>query len=156
MLGLHDRRLLLDALRPPVGYALDFAVGTTYSLDLLALLTAPLAFTLFDWQDAEGRPAADPLATLEAASSRYADRMAVFCQAGQALVPKQHLASCSATSKDPKCSRSWPPRGRHRAFTRNSGSLRFFTATGRPCPLPFAVPQPESYLRPLVGHCTRA
>lgn len=89
MLGPHDRRLLLDALRPPEGYALDFAVGTTYSLDLVALLTAPLAFTMFDWQDAEGRPSADPLATLEALR-RYSDRIAVFCQAGQTLVPKQH------------------------------------------------------------------
>lgn len=89
MLGPHDRRLLLDALRPPDGYALDFAVGTTYSLDLVALLTAPLAFTMFDWQDADGRPSADPLATLESLR-RYADRIAVFCQAGQTLVPKQH------------------------------------------------------------------
>lgn len=89
MLGPHDRRLLLDALRPPEGYALDFAVGTTYSLDLVALLTAPLAFTMFDWQDAEGRPSADPLATLEALR-RYSDRIAVFCQAGQTIVPKQH------------------------------------------------------------------
>lgn len=89
MLGPHDRRLLLDALRPPEGYVLDFAVGTTYSLDLVALLTAPLAFTLFDWQDAEGKPTADALATLEALR-RYADRIAVFCQAGQTIVPKQH------------------------------------------------------------------
>lgn len=89
MLGPQDRKLLLDALRPPDGYALDFAVGTTYSVDLLALLTAPLAFTLFDWQDAEGRPTADPLAMLEALR-RHADRIAIFCQAGQILVPKQH------------------------------------------------------------------
>ena len=89
MLSPQDRRLLLDALRPPDGYALDFAVGTTYSLDLLALLTAPLAFTMFDWQDAEGRPTADPLATLEALR-RYADRVSLFCQAGQIVVPKQH------------------------------------------------------------------
>ena len=45
---------------------------TTFSLDLLALLTAPLAFTFFDWQDAEGRPNQDPLALLEALR-RYAD-----------------------------------------------------------------------------------
>lgn len=89
MLGPQDRRLLLDALRPPEGYSLDFAVGTTFSLDLLALLTAPLAFTFFDWQDAEGRPNPDPLALLEALR-RYADRIAIFCQAGQILIPKQH------------------------------------------------------------------
>jgi hypothetical protein len=89
MLEPQDRRLLLDALRPPEGYALDFAVGTTFSLDLLALLTAPLAFTFFDWQDAEGGPNPDPLALLEALR-RYADRIAIFCQAGQILIPKQH------------------------------------------------------------------
>ncbi len=37
---------------------------TTFTLDLVALLTAPLAFTMFDWQDADGRPQADPLALL--------------------------------------------------------------------------------------------
>jgi hypothetical protein len=89
MLGPQDRRLLLDALRPPEGYSLDFAVGTTFSLDLLALLTAPLAFTFFDCQDAEGKPNQDPLALLEALR-RHADRITIFCQAGQILVPKQH------------------------------------------------------------------
>lgn len=89
MLGPQDRRLLLDALRPPDGYSLDFAIGTSYSLDLLAMLTAPLAFTFFDWEDAEGRPNPDPLALLEALR-RHADRITIFCQAGQILVPKQH------------------------------------------------------------------
>src|SRR5262245_22208324 len=89
MLGPQDRRLLLDALRPPEGYSLDYAIGTTYSLDLLALLTAPLAFTFFDWEDAEGRPNPDPVALLEALR-RHADRIAIFCQAGQILIPKQH------------------------------------------------------------------
>ena len=89
MLTPQDRRLLLDALRPPDGYAFDFALGTSYSLDLLALLTAPLAFTFFDWQDADGRLNPDPLALLEALR-RHADRVTVFCQAGQIQVPRQH------------------------------------------------------------------
>lgn len=87
MLEPFDRKLLLESLRPPLGYGLDYAVGTTFSLDLLALLTAPLAFALFDAQDEEGRTVADPLALL-AALRRYADRIAVFCQAGQITVPK--------------------------------------------------------------------
>jgi hypothetical protein len=57
-------------------------------LDLLALLTAPLAFTFFDWEDDEGRPSANALALLEAVR-RHADRIAVFCQAGQIAVPKR-------------------------------------------------------------------
>jgi len=88
MLEPTDRQLLLEALRPPQGYSLDYAVGTTFSLDLLALLTTPLAFALFDWQDHEGRPIADPLALLQAVR-RYANRMAVFCQAGQIAIPRR-------------------------------------------------------------------
>ena len=44
MLEPNERQLLLDCLRPPDGYALDRAVGTTYSLDLYALLSVPVAF----------------------------------------------------------------------------------------------------------------
>jgi hypothetical protein len=43
MLDPEGRHLLLDALRPPPGHELDVAVGTTYTLDLYALLTAPVA-----------------------------------------------------------------------------------------------------------------
>ena len=87
MLAPRERRLLLDALRPPPGHRLDRAVGTSFSLDLLALLTAPLAFTFFDWEDDEGAPTADPLALLEAVR-RHADRITLFCQAGRIAVPR--------------------------------------------------------------------
>lgn len=86
MLEPRDRRLLLDALRPPEGHVLTDALGVTYTLDLLALLTTPLSFALFDWEDAEGRPVADPPAVLEAIR-RHADKMHVFCQAGMIRVP---------------------------------------------------------------------
>lgn len=76
----------MEALRPPPGYELDRAVGTTYSLDLLALLTAPLAFTIFDWEEEDGSPTADPLALFESLR-RYSDRISIFCQAGQISVP---------------------------------------------------------------------
>jgi hypothetical protein len=76
-----DRHLLVDALRPPEGAVLDIAVATTFTLDLDALLVAPLAFALYDWAtDAGGRP--DPLALLEALR-RHAERLTVFCQAGE-------------------------------------------------------------------------
>ena len=89
MLEPQDRRQLLDCLRPPEGYSLDAAVGTTYTLDLLALLTAPVAFTFFDWEDESGRPTANPHALL-AAIRRNADRMALFCQAGRIAIPSGH------------------------------------------------------------------
>lgn len=85
MLEPDSREVLLDALRPPPGAVLDRAVGTTYSLDLRALLFAPLAFALFDWAtDESGQP--DPLALLESLR-RHADRTTLFCQAGQIAVP---------------------------------------------------------------------
>ena len=46
----ETRVLLTDALRPPAGYRVEVAVGTTYSLNLTALLLAPLSFALFDGQ----------------------------------------------------------------------------------------------------------
>ncbi|HSE15613.1 MAG TPA: phospholipase D family protein [Pyrinomonadaceae bacterium] len=89
MLDPETRRYTLEILRPPAGYELDRAIGTTFSLDLLALLTAPLAFTFFDWEDTEGRPTDDPLAILESLR-RYADRISIFCQSGRIAVPHTH------------------------------------------------------------------
>lgn len=86
MLSPSDRKLLLECLRPPSGYRLDQAIGTTFSLDLLALLTAPLAFTFFDWEDESGEITADPLALLEAIR-RQADRITIYCQAGEIKLP---------------------------------------------------------------------
>ena len=86
MLEPLNRRLLLDALRPPEGHRLDFAVGTTYSLDLVALLAAPIGFAFSDWQDLDGRPNLDPIRLLKAVR-QYADKICLFCQAGKIAVP---------------------------------------------------------------------
>jgi hypothetical protein len=110
-----DRRLLLDALRPPAGYTLEAAIGTTFSLDLLALLTVPLAFALFDWEDEQGRPMADPLALLEAVR-RHADRMAIFCQAGKTYIPRHdqrlyaYLEPSVVDVKAPRANRAFHPK----------------------------------------------
>jgi hypothetical protein len=85
MLEPDTRELLLDLLRPPPGTALDQAIGTTYTLDLAALLVAPLAFAMFDWAvEDDGRP--DPIAMLEALR-RHAGRTTVFHQAGMIALP---------------------------------------------------------------------
>ena len=89
MLQPTDRRLLFDALAPPTGFKLDFAVGTTYTLDLFALLSAPVAFAFSDWQDIDGRPTGDPLALLKAVRE-YADRICLFFQAGRIHVPHNY------------------------------------------------------------------
>jgi hypothetical protein len=89
MLEPESRHLLLDSLRPPAGYALDRAFGTTYSLDLAALLTAPVAFALIDRERADGAPVTDPVRLLEAVR-RYAERIDIFCQAGLIGLPGQY------------------------------------------------------------------
>ena len=81
-----QRRLFHDALRAPEGYRFDCAVGTTFTLDLLALLSVSLAFTFRDPEDGEGQLASDPLALLESAR-RHSPQIVLFCHGGQTSVP---------------------------------------------------------------------
>lgn len=85
-----ERSKLLDLLRPPDGMTFDQGIGTTYSLDLTALLIAPLAFTWFDAEDEQGRV---KLASLEVLESlrRYSERLSTFCQSGRILVPRTQV-----------------------------------------------------------------
>lgn len=88
MLDPQHRNLLLEILRPPPGYQVDHAIGTTFSLDLHALLMAPLAFTFFNWEDDKGNLTTDPLALLESVR-RNAGQVSLFCQEGQISVPRK-------------------------------------------------------------------
>lgn len=90
MLEPADRRVLLDALRPPEGYRVDRALATTYTLDLLALLTAPLAFSLYDaLVEKEGEQYLDGLPLLQAVRD-HASRLSVFCQTGGISAPRRY------------------------------------------------------------------
>lgn len=89
MLTPGSRHVYLDALRPPTGFSLDRAVGTTFSLDLETLLAVPLGFAMLDWEDHKGALARDPVALLHALR-RCADRVTVFCQAGRIAAPARH------------------------------------------------------------------
>ena len=84
-----SRYLYLDALKPPPGYRFDCAVTTTFSLDLIALLAAPLAFTALGWRKEVSGIDRDPLPVLDALR-RHIDRIAVFCQKGQIKVPARY------------------------------------------------------------------
>ncbi len=89
------------------GMILDQAIGTTFSLDLMTLLTVPLAFALRDIEDDDGGPMQDPLALLEAIR-RYAERTHIFCQAGGIYLPRgnklflSHLEVGSSRGHGPK------------------------------------------------------
>lgn len=85
MLDPIAREIYLDHLRPPQGYRLDEAVATTFSLDLMSLLMAPVAMALED-HSLDGRTISDPVIVMEAIR-QSAERFAVFCQKGRIAVP---------------------------------------------------------------------
>ena len=88
MLQPTNRLMLVDALRPPAGFVLDTAVGTTFTLHLDALLLATMSFAMFDHLDGDdGTP--DPIALLESVR-RHADNITVFAQAGAMSGPRNH------------------------------------------------------------------
>jgi hypothetical protein len=86
-----DRRLLYGVLAPPEDYRLDEAIGTTYTLDLLALLRVPLSATTLAWENTDGGPVMNPFALL-AALRENAHRISLYCHAGMTKVPDGQLA----------------------------------------------------------------
>lgn len=89
MLNPDSSVLLTEALRPPVGYEMDVAVATTYSLDLTAMLIAPMTFALGSVEDAGVIDSGDRMQLLDALG-RGSDRITVFCQAAAIHVPASH------------------------------------------------------------------
>lgn len=81
----NDRLDYGKILTPPGGYSLDFAVGTTYSLDLDALTGASIALGLSE--DTDSKLLNNPVFVLEALR-RTGDRIALFCQDGQISCPR--------------------------------------------------------------------
>lgn len=93
MLAPDQRALYLEALQPPEGYQFDRGVGTTFTLDLLTLLIAPMSLALHEVSRAhEGLQ--DPILLLDS-MQRFADRLTLFTQAGYIAIPdhNQYLYS---------------------------------------------------------------
>lgn len=77
------RQTIVDALRPPSGYALDLAVGTTYSLNLDAALTPATAFAVGTMSTERDEGASLEAIELLDAIRRHSDRITIFFQSGQ-------------------------------------------------------------------------
>lgn len=107
MLQPENRLLLVDALRPPVGYQLDAAMAVTFTLDLRALLTVPAAFALANVESSykainihgpdpddttgESNQNLAPIDLIHALRT-YANQITIFGQAGEiALPPSQRV-----------------------------------------------------------------
>jgi len=97
MLAPDTRRVLLEMLRPPEGFRIDRALATTYTLDLMAMLTAPLAFSLLEGiaskedaaSGAEASEHLNPFALLKAVRA-HAERTTVFCQSTRISAPPRY------------------------------------------------------------------
>lgn len=80
----NDRLDYGQVLAPPDGYMLDFAIGTTYSLDLDALVGACIALGLSEETDSDLMK--NPICLLEALRAT-GDKVALFCEGGQIHTP---------------------------------------------------------------------
>lgn len=86
MLDPNQRLLLTQAFQSPAGFQLDFALATTYSLDLSALLGSTLHLSVLG-NDGRSVDFQNGIMLLEGLR-RSAQHLVVFCQAGQIYVPK--------------------------------------------------------------------
>ena len=80
----NDRLDYGSILSPPLNYQLDFAIGTTYSLDLDALVGASISLGLSTENDSDLNE--NPIFLLEALRST-GDKVALFCESGQIKFP---------------------------------------------------------------------
>ena len=80
MFEADQRQSMVELLRPPAGYRLESAFGTTYSLDFVALTAAMLAFV-----DADEDSGPGPSSHLESlhAIARLGERVRIFVNRGQ-------------------------------------------------------------------------
>ncbi len=81
-----DRVSYSSMLLPPAGYSLQFAVGTTYSLDLAALTAVCLALGLAE--DMDSKLLQDPVSLLNALQ-KVSEKLLIFCEAGQIKMPSK-------------------------------------------------------------------
>ena len=79
-----DRVSYGNLLLPPDGYTLNFAVGTTYSLDLEALTAVCLALGLAE--DTDSALLQNPVSMLNALQ-KVSEKLLIFCEAGQIKMP---------------------------------------------------------------------
>ena len=86
MINVDQRSLLTDALTPPAGYVFESGVATTFSLDLVTLLTLPLHLAWLGSAESQ-TGVIDPLPIFEALR-RTSGRLSVFSHAGRLQIPR--------------------------------------------------------------------
>lgn len=82
--GNTDRCDYGQMLLPPVGYQLEKAVGTTYSLDLEALTAVTICLGLSE--NTDSKLMQNPVCMLNALQ-KVSDKIVIFCESGQIKMP---------------------------------------------------------------------
>lgn len=91
-----DRINYGEALIPPVGYRVERAIGTTYSLDLETLTAVVVSLGLLE--DTDSELIHNPISMLSALQ-KISDRIVVFCEAGQIKMPAKPNVLCLVLEK---------------------------------------------------------
>ena len=91
-----DRVNYGETLLPPIGYFLEKAVGTTYSLDLETLTAISIALGLVEDTDSELMN--NPIGMLNALQ-KVSEKITIFCEAGQIKLPNKPNALCLMLEK---------------------------------------------------------
>jgi hypothetical protein len=87
-----------ELLMPPVGFVLQRAIGTTYSLDLQALLAVPVAMYYSKPLETDFNKTEAPLDVFDAISKSI-KTVTIFCQKGKIKVPKKFNKLISFTEE---------------------------------------------------------
>jgi HKD family nuclease len=87
-----------ELLSPPIGYVLKRAVGTSYSLDLQALLAIPVALYYGKPLETDYEKTQEPLNVFDAISKSI-KTVTIFCQKGKIKVPKKFNKLISFTEE---------------------------------------------------------
>ena len=82
-----DRLNYGNILMPPMGYELNYAVATTYSLDLETLTATAIALGVSE--DTDSIATETPVALLHSLH-KITDKIVIFCEAGQIKKPKNN------------------------------------------------------------------
>ena len=126
MLSPYSRTVAFELLRPPTGHELDFALLTTYTLDLEALLALPLSLVAKSDKGLEDL-LTDPLLLLEALR-RAGERIHVFVDRTGIAVPQKRRELYALL--EPSIHPVHAPGGG--AFHPKVWALRFVSGNGTP------------------------
>ena len=92
----YDRLNYGEIIKPPYGYSLNKAIGTTYSLDLEALTGIAISLGLIEDTDSQLRN--NPIGMLNALQ-KVSDKIIIFSEAGQIKLPNTHSSLCLLLEK---------------------------------------------------------